>query len=374
MKPDRLFLIDGHSFIYRAYFAIRSLSTSKGQPTNAIYGFTNMLIKVVREKQPDFFAVVFDSKGPTHRHQEYAAYKAQRPEMPDTLSQQVPFIHRIVSAFRIPLLMMEGYEADDLIGTLAKQAEQKGFDITIVTGDKDLFQLISPRIRIYDSMKDKIYDSQDVQERFGVEPERIPEIMGLMGDTIDNIPGVPGIGEKTAIKLVQQFHTIDNLLGHLDQVRQHKLQETLYRHKDLAKMSRQLVTLQLDCPIQTDLSHLKRTAPDMQELMDLFQQLEFHSLLKRVEEMQGANDRDTVQGKMGRGNSHLSSSKIITDIDALAGLIKRAQEVKRIVIQPWPILPWEEKLKGSKVKKFKTTSKKESKRNEILYTCCLRER
>ena len=278
----KLFLIDGHSLIYRAYFAIRGLSTSQGLPTNAIYGFTNMLLKVVRERQPDYLAVVFDAKGPTQRHLDYEEYKADRPEMPDALQLQLPYIHQMVEAFRIPIILKEGYEADDLIGTLARGAERQGCEVTIVSGDKDMFQLITPHVRVYDTMKDRVYGLSDVQERFGVEPERVIEVMGLMGDSIDNIPGVPGIGEKTAVILIQRFGTIENLLSHLDQVERPKLRESLAAKASLARMSRQLATIQTECPIDLAIEKLKRCPPDTERLIHLFRELEFGSLLKSL--------------------------------------------------------------------------------------------
>ncbi|MEK6683823.1 MAG: DNA polymerase I, partial [Nitrospirota bacterium] len=277
------FLIDGNSYIYRAYFAIRTLSTSKGFPTNAIYGFTTMLLKIVRDHRPDYLAVAFDPKGPTLRHAEYQDYKAQRPEMPDPLRRQIPYIHRLVEAFRIPALLMEGVEADDLIGTLARKAEESELDVTIVSGDKDMFQLITPQTRVYDTMKDQVYRTDEVRERFGVEPDRVIEIMGLMGDAIDNIPGVPGIGEKTAVDLIRRFGTIENLLSHLDDLDKPKLRETLRAFAEQARMSRRLAMIRRDCPVELDLDRFRRTEPDADAMTRLLRELEFGSLLKRIE-------------------------------------------------------------------------------------------
>ncbi len=282
-KRPRLFLIDGNSYIYRAYFAIRNLSTSKGFPTNAIYGFTTMLLKIVREHRPDYLAVTFDAKGPTLRHAEYQDYKAQRPEMPDPLRRQIPYIHRLVEAFRMPVILMEGYEADDLIGTLARQAEQKDLDVTIVSGDKDMFQLITPQTCVYDTMKDKVFRAEEVRERFGVEPDRVVEIMGLMGDSIDNIPGVPGIGEKTAVDLIRRFGTIENLLGHLDDLNKPKLRDNLRAFAEQARMSRQLALIRRDCPVELNLDRFRRAEPDAEAMTRLLRELEFSSLLKWIE-------------------------------------------------------------------------------------------
>ncbi|MBH0183136.1 MAG: hypothetical protein HP490_16070 [Nitrospira sp.] len=212
-KRPTLYLIDGSAYIYRAFFALPALNNSKGLQTNAVYGFTTTLLKIIRERHPDGIAVAFDEKGPTMRHEEFKDYKAQRPPMPDGMKSQIPYIHRIVDALAIPGLRQAGYEADDLIGTLARKAEQAGYDIVIVTGDKDMFQLLTPHVRIYDPVKDKWSGEAECRERFGVEPARVVEIMGLMGDASDNIPGVKGIGEKTAMKLIAQFGTIEELLN-----------------------------------------------------------------------------------------------------------------------------------------------------------------
>src|SRR5437667_2409838 len=177
-----LYLIDGSAYLYRAFFALPDLSTSTGVPTNAVYGFTTMLQKLFRERRPDYLAVAFDEKGPTLRHEAFKEYKAHRPPMPDALSRQIPYIHRVVEAFAIPVVKLAGYEADDLIGTLAVQAASEGLEVVIVTGDKDMFQLLSPTVRIYDPVKDKFLTEEDCLDRFGVEPARVVEVMGLMGE------------------------------------------------------------------------------------------------------------------------------------------------------------------------------------------------
>ena len=225
-KP-RLFLIDGSSYIYRAYFAVGRLSTSSGFPTNAIFGFCNMLLKVIKDYKPDHMAVVFDVKGPTFRHEIYDQYKANRPAMPDDLVPQIPYIKKVVDGFNIPVLEMTGFEADDIIGTIAKESEKKGVEVVIVTGDKDMLQLITEDTITLDTMKDKKCGTREVIDRFGVEPSRLVEIMGLAGDVSDNIPGVPGIGEKTAIELIKEFGTIENLLNNVDKVAGKRRRENL---------------------------------------------------------------------------------------------------------------------------------------------------
>lgn len=275
-----LYLIDGSAYIYRAFFALPPLSNSKGLQTNAVYGFTTMLLKVLREHRPDYVAVVFDEAGPTHRHEAFKEYKAQRPPMPQGMSAQIPYIHRVVEALSLPVIRQAGYEADDLIGTLARNGEGQGLDVVIVTSDKDMFQLLTPKTRIYDPVKDKWFNEADSLVRFGVEPARVVEIMGLMGDTSDNIPGVKGIGEKTAVKLITQFGTIEELLRRVEEVTPAKTKNLLLDQGDSARMSRQLATIQVDCPIEFVPSHFQATAPQTGTLVSLLRELEFLTLAK----------------------------------------------------------------------------------------------
>ncbi|OLB80726.1 MAG: hypothetical protein AUH96_00805 [Nitrospirae bacterium 13_2_20CM_2_61_4] len=282
-----LYLIDGSGYIYRAFFALPPLSTTSGLPTSAIYGFITMLQKVVRERRPDYLAVVFDEKGPTHRHQQFKEYKAQRRPMPDSLSQQIPYIHRAVDAFAIPVVKCEGFEADDLIGTLALQAVAAGVEVVIVTADKDMFQLLSPSIQIYDPVKDKVLTEEDCLTRFGVAPAQVIEIMGLMGDSIDNIPGVKGIGEKTARKLIEEFHTIENLLACVSDVKAPKVRALLETHGEEARRSRELATLVTDCPVSFDRQLFRLGQARAEALAALFRELEFWGLLKGLQSNDG---------------------------------------------------------------------------------------
>ncbi|MBI5197942.1 MAG: DNA polymerase I [Nitrospirae bacterium] len=282
MPRPQLYLIDGRSYRYRAFHAIPRLSNSKGLPTNAVYGFTTMLLKIVNEQQPEYLAVAFDPKGPTQRHGTYEAYKANRPEMPEPLQIQVPYIHKLVASFRIPVLLEQGEEADDLIGTVAKQAAAAGFDVTIVTGDKDMLQLITDHVRVMDTMKDRIFREEEIRERFGVGPAQIPEIMGLMGDAIDNIPGVKGIGEKTAVDLIQRYGSVENLLSHAGDISKPKLRQLLTEQANEARLSRDLAVIRTDLPMNIDLSAYQRSEPDGESLISLFRELEFSSLLSAV--------------------------------------------------------------------------------------------
>ncbi len=278
MAGESLYLIDGSSYLFRAYHALPPLSNSKGVPTGAVYGVTNMLLKIIREKGPDALVVVFDSPGPTERHERFADYKANREEMPDDLSRQLPYIYRVVEAMRIPLLMQPGQEADDLIGSVARQASAEGLRVTIVTGDKDMLQLVGPRVQVYDSMKEKVYGEPEVMERFGVPPDHVVEVMGLMGDAIDNIPGVRGIGEKTATSLIKQFGTIEEVLARLPEVKSGKVREILKSQAGQARLSRSLAQIRTDLPVEANLERLVLQEPDHAALQALFRELEFTAL------------------------------------------------------------------------------------------------
>jgi DNA polymerase-1 len=277
-----LYLIDGNSYLYRAFYAIRNLSAADGFPTNAIYGFTNMILKILREKNPDYFAIVFDSPEPTKRHEAYEAYKAHRPGMPEDLKLQVPFIKEIIDAFRIRQIAKPGYEADDILGALAKEAEKEGLDVFIVTGDKDMCQSVSPAIKLYDTMKDKLTEEKDVIERFGVEPSRFPEIIALMGDASDNIPGARGIGEKTAIRLLKEFGSLDRLLEKYDEIKNAKAKKAVSENVENIKLSRELATIHPDVPLDISIKDLRKGEPDWDKLTEFFRRFEFSSFMKLV--------------------------------------------------------------------------------------------
>ena len=277
-----LYLIDGNSYVYRAYYAIRGLSTSKGFPTNAIYGFMNMLLKIIREKKPDSIAVSFDSAVPTERHRIYEEYKAQRPETPRELVKQMPHIREMVSAFNIKIFEVPGYEADDLLGTVAKKAASEGMNVFIVTGDKDMLQLVGDGIKIYDPMKDRILDEEYVKERFNVGPERITEFMALTGDVVDNIPGIKGVGEKTAKELLSGFESLDDLLNNTNKIRKEKLRLLVSENVDLVRLSKKLVTIDTSVPLDIDIEEFRLREPDWPSLLALFREFEFGSLIKLI--------------------------------------------------------------------------------------------
>jgi len=273
-----LYIVDASSYIYRAYYAIRHLSTSRGQACNAVFGFTKMLLKVVREHNPDEFIVVYDAKGPTFRHELYPEYKANRAKMPDDLVEQIPLIKQIVAGFGFASLETQGYEADDIIATVVRHYRARDLPVTIVSGDKDLLQLVSEKVTMLDTMKDKVFDLAAVAERFGGGPELVVEVQALAGDSSDNVPGVPGIGEKTARELISRYGSLENLLQNIDEVSGPKRRENLKEYADQARLSHQLVTLSDD--LELDLTRLDCTIPEpnRKELARIFRELEFQQL------------------------------------------------------------------------------------------------
>jgi DNA polymerase-1 len=287
MPPKgRIYLIDGSSYVYRAFFAIRDLKTSRGVPTNAVYGFTTMLLKVLRDLAPEYLAVVMDAKGPTFRHLAYEHYKANRPEMPEALQPQIPWIKDVIAALGIPLFEQEGFEADDLMGSLARAWASRGFEIILVSGDKDLLQLLSPTVTMMDTLHDRVYDEGAVKERYGVAPDRLPDVFGLMGDSSDNIPGVPGIGEKRAAELIRRFGSLEETLARAGEITQKKLRESLEKHSEQARLSKQLAIIDTQVPVEDCLEGLRHGPPVRERLRAIFKELEFHRLLQEWTEPQ----------------------------------------------------------------------------------------
>ena len=278
-RKEEIYLIDGSAYIYRAYHATGGLSNSKGFPTGAIFGFTNMLVKTLKEKAPKRIAVVFDSPQPTFRHEMYKDYKANRPPMPEDLGRQIPKIKEVVDAYRVPSLSFPGFEADDIIATIASRAAQKGWDVVIVSGDKDLMQLVGDRVRMWDPQRNKLYDAAAVKKKFGVEPGRVLDLLALMGDSSDNVPGVPGVGAKTAARLIDEFGSLDRIYASLDKISRKKLRENLTNYKDKALLSRDLVRLNKEVPLKQGLEDLVAVERDSARLRDLFEELEFRRFI-----------------------------------------------------------------------------------------------
>jgi DNA polymerase-1 len=275
-----LFLIDGYSQIYRAYHAIRGLTGPGGRSTNAVFGFVAMLRKLVADQRPTLIGCAFDLAGPTFRSALAADYKANRPAMPDDLVEQIPYVFRACEALGVPTLSSEGFEADDVIGTLAEQAAGSGCDVVIVTGDKDMFQLVRDGVRVFNPRDDGTwYDAEGVREKFGVPPGRVVDVLALMGDAVDNIKGVPGIGEKGARELITTFGSLDELLERAGEVTQKKYREALMVGVDLARQSRELARIRRDAPVRFDVEALRYRGPKREACYELFGELGFRSLV-----------------------------------------------------------------------------------------------
>jgi DNA polymerase-1 len=319
-RPTLLYLIDAHSYIYRAYHAISHLSTSHGLPTNAIFGVTNMLLKVLREKRPEYLAMVFDARGPTFRHALLETYKANRPAMPDDLSVQIPYIKDIIRAKNLPALELEGYEADDLIATIVKRLASDEHRIVIVSGDKDLLQLVSPYVTIWDPMKDRWIDLENLRKEYGLEPGQMADVFALAGDAIDNVPGVPGIGPKTALSLIQRYRSVENLFTSLESIDKSKLREKLTAYREQALLSKELVTLHVDVPLEIDLSMLRVGPPDPAALRELFAGLEFTKFLKELEPADAEVNDD--------GQQPAAKARLVDTEDALAGMLSKLEGAK----------------------------------------------
>ncbi|GAB4375317.1 MAG: DNA polymerase I [Kiloniellaceae bacterium] len=282
-----LYLVDGSGYIFRAYFAIPPRNTSTGIPTNATFGFTNMLVKLLRDSDADAIAVIFDASGRSFRNDIYPEYKAHRPEPPEDLIPQFAAIREATRAFNLPCIEMEGYEADDLIATYARLAKEAGIEVTIVSSDKDLMQLVDGGIAMLDPMKDKIIGRDEVVEKFGVQPEKVIDVQALAGDSTDNVPGVPGIGIKTAAQLIEEYGDLETLLARAGEIKQPKRREKLQKNAKLARISKQLVTLAQDVPITVDLKDFGLKQPEPAALRGFLERYEFRSLLRRLSDQLG---------------------------------------------------------------------------------------
>ncbi|MBI2880143.1 MAG: DNA polymerase I [Candidatus Tectomicrobia bacterium] len=283
--PSRplLFLIDGSSYVYRAYHAIKSgLTNSKGLPTNAVFGYTQMLLKVLREQSPTHCAVAFDLGPPKKRLALFSAYKANRAETPEGLLTQWPYCREMTRVLGVPIVEEEGVEADDLIGTLTRRAEAAGFDVTIITADKDFYQLVSPRVTLWDTLRDRRIGLAEVEERFSVPPERVADVLALMGDSVDNVPGVPGVGEKTAKALIQRYGDVESLLGRLDEIDSDKQRERLKENADQARLSRTLVTIETGLDLEVGVEDLRIQEMDREAALTLLKELEFNRLANEI--------------------------------------------------------------------------------------------
>lgn len=283
----KLVLIDGHSILNRAYFGVPDLTNSQGLHTNAVYGFLNIMFKILDEEQPDYFAVAFDLHAPTFRHKMYDAYKGTRKPMQEELRQQVPVMKEMLTAMGVPLMMLEGYEADDLLGTAAKKAEADGLSVSIISGDRDLLQLATDRIkvRIPKTKKGKTevedYNTEEVVAKYMVTPSQIVDLKALMGDASDNIPGIPGVGEKTAGKIIAEYGSIENAYAHVEEIKPNKAKESLREHYDLAQLSKKLAKINTESPFVLDMERAKMGNLFTQDAFELCRKLEFRNILPR---------------------------------------------------------------------------------------------
>jgi DNA polymerase I len=313
MDEKRLYLIDATAFCYRAFYALKGLSTSFGQPTNAVYGFLNMLNKIIKEKKPYYLAACFDVSRDTFRLKKFTEYKIQRPPMPDGLSSQIPLIKKLISAYGISILEKEGFEADDVIATMSAKAKEAGVAVTIVSSDKDVLQLVDENTVVFNPYKEKgvTLDAKGVEEFFGVGPGQVTDVIALMGDSVDNIPGCRGIGEKTAIELIKDFGSVENLLSNADRIKQTKVKEAINSGVDTIKLSKELALLDSKVDIGFDLEAFRLKQADSKELFQFFKQLEFKKMLKGLsfpddtpgqeEEIVCLEDKD-LKGKLSAGD------------------------------------------------------------------------
>lgn len=332
----KLVLIDGHALAYRAYFALQTtgLSTSRGEPTHAVYGFCLMLLTVLEEEKPEYLAVTFDV-GETFRHEQYSPYKATRDKAPDDLHQQVERIKQVIQAFGLPVLVAEGYEADDVLGTIAHQAEQSGVETLIVTGDRDTFQLVSPLTHVLISGRRfadrEVYDEARIAERYnGLSPAQLVEMKGLVGDTSDNIPGVKGVGEKTATKLINQYGTLEEIYEHLDEV-SGRFRNKLEEGRDLAFLSRELGRIVTTAPVVLDLDACRLADYNLDAVQDVFRELEFRSLMNRLRsaDIGGSPQQLSMFASAGPEQAPTETT-IVDDEDGLQALLQRLQDASLI--------------------------------------------
>jgi DNA polymerase-1 len=320
-RERTLFLIDGSAQLHRAYFAIRSLATTRGLPTGATYGFTTMLRKLYQDEDPEWCGISFDLAGPTFRHREYSDYKAQRRKMEDDLAVQLPYVRRVCAVFGLPIVDSPGFEADDVIATLARQAVEAGLKVVVVSGDKDLLQLVDGDVLVLNPGREGagalMYDRATVEEKFGVPPERVVDVLALVGDAVDNVPGVPGIGEKGARDLVREFGPVEDVLANADRVKKATYREGLRQHADAALLSKRLVTLRADVPVTLDLEALRRGPADRSAAHALFTELEFVALAREY-----APEPATIG----------TAREVLRDEAALAAFAARAREAGKVAL------------------------------------------
>jgi DNA polymerase-1 len=320
LEDKRIIIIDGNSLINRTFYALPELTTKDGTHTNAVYGFVNVLYRIFEDYKPDYMTVAFDKKAPTFRHKEYDAYKAGRKKMPSELAEQIPILKEVLDAFKIHRVEIEGFEADDLIGTIAKFCENENIYPFIITGDRDALQLVSDKTKVLITKKGiselEVYTEKEVLEKYSVTPKEFIDLKGLMGDKSDNIPGVPGVGEKTATKLINEFKNIENLLKNIDQVSRVKLREKLEEYASQAVLSKKLATIITDVPVEMSLEEFKMEEPDTEKLVNLFKRLEFRKLVHRVK----------PKGEEKENKKQQIKTNIVESIEEVKGIKEKIRE------------------------------------------------
>jgi len=348
----KLVIVDGHALAYRAYHALPlEMSTSKGEPTNAVYGFTSMLLGVIKEEKPDYIAVAFDT-GRSFRHEAFTEYKATRAKMGEDLAVQLRRIFQVVDALGIKSIAIEGYEADDILGTLARKASEEGIDTLIVTGDTDAFQLIGPKVRVITSgrrfSETIVYDREKVLERYGLEPHQLADYKALVGDKTDNIPGIPGIGEATATRLLRKYGSIEGIYQHIDEITPPRLKELLLENRDRAFFNKSLVTIRTDIPLNITLEDLRYQGYDEEKVKELFRELEFRSLYKRLPEEGEARQLPLIGQVEIRQRSEPGKYYVIQDESSLNLLLEKISQANALAfdVETTDIDPMKARLVG----------------------------
>ena len=343
-KTDHFYLIDGSGYIFRAYYALPPLTRkSDGLPTGAVSGFCSMLFKLLEDsksnqnlQKPTHFAVIFDSARKTFRNEIYSDYKANRSEAPDDLAPQFDYIRKSVLAFNLPSVELINYEADDLIATYTDKILKEGAKVTIVSSDKDLMQLFKKNVRIYDPMKNKFISEEDIQNKFGVDSSKVIDVQALAGDSSDNVPGVPGIGVKTAAELINKYGNLEKLLKSANEIKQNKRRETLIENKDKALISKKLVTLEHDAPVNIDLKDFKLKEIDKDKLYQFLREMEFNRLLSSAISVYGEPNLESIKSDTKSDKKQKTIDKkeyhLITDIKQLDKWIEEAEEFGEVAV------------------------------------------
>jgi DNA polymerase-1 len=332
MSKERLLILDGNSLMYRAFYGMPDLTNSEGLHTNALYGFTSMLLKMKEEFNPDYIVTAFDKKAPTFRHNEYKEYKAGRKKMPPELAEQFPVIREILEKLAINIFEIDGFEADDLIGTLSVFAEENGIEVYVITGDKDSLQLATDNVKVVINKKGmtktEIYDRNRMIEEFGVTPKEFIDVKGLMGDKSDNIPGVPGVGEKTAFKLIHEYKSIENVLMNIDNIKGKKLKENLTTYSEQAIFSKKLATIMTEVPVEMDLEAIKsKENIDLKGVKELFYRLQFKSLINKMPELKNISVEDE-NDEMPKEAQVETVDISFQKIDSISGFEEFAKDIK----------------------------------------------